>query len=115
MKFDLTITISVIVALTAIISPVIVALINNSYQLKMKKLESYDLAKRNAFERFSKAVGTYISYPDTRNKIDLGNAAYGLLPYFKIDLYLFDNIINKSEKEISQDIYTIIKILREQL
>ena len=115
MKFDLTITISVIVALSAIISPIIVAFINNNYQLKIKRLESYDIAKRNVFEQFSKAVGTYISYPDTRNKIDLGNAAYGLLPYFKIDLYLFDNILNKSEKEISDDIYTIIKMLREQL
>lgn len=115
MKFDLTITISVIVALTAIISPVIVALINNSYQLKMKKLESYDLAKLNAFEQFTKAAGTYISYPCVDHKTKLGNAAYGLLPYFKIDLELLNSIIRKNPKDISDDIYSIIKMMREQL
>ena len=38
-KIDLTVTISAIVAIAAIISPVITALINNAYQLKLRKLE----------------------------------------------------------------------------
>ena len=38
-KIELTITISVILALAAIISPIFTAIINNRYQLKLKKLE----------------------------------------------------------------------------
>lgn len=38
-KFDLTITISAIVALCAIISPIITSFINNHYQYKIKQLE----------------------------------------------------------------------------
>ena len=36
---DLTLTVSVILGLSAIISPILVALINNHHQYKMKKLE----------------------------------------------------------------------------
>ena len=39
MKVDLTVTISVILGLSAIVSPVITALINNYHQTKIKKLE----------------------------------------------------------------------------
>ena len=36
---DLTITITSLLALCAIISPIFTAIINNKYQLKLKKLE----------------------------------------------------------------------------
>ena len=38
-QIDLTITISVIIALCAIITPLITTLLNNQHQLKIKKLE----------------------------------------------------------------------------
>ncbi len=56
-QIDMTITISVIVALAAIVSPILTAIINNRYQLKLKKLElkqkEYEqtvLYKRKIFE-----------------------------------------------------------------
>lgn len=61
-KIDLTVTISAIVAIAAIISPVITALINNAYQLKLRKLEiqqqRYEqdtLHRREIFENFLSA------------------------------------------------------------
>ena len=42
-KIDITITISVIVALCAIISPILTAFINNTHQLRLKKI---DLAQK---------------------------------------------------------------------
>lgn len=39
MTFDLTLTITAIIALAAIISPVLVAIINNHHQIKIKQLE----------------------------------------------------------------------------
>ena len=42
MKIDLTITLSAILGLSAIISPIIVTLINNHYLLKNKKFERFD-------------------------------------------------------------------------
>ena len=58
-EFDLSITISAIVALAAVISPIFTTLINNHHQLKLKKLElkqqEYErtvMYKRNIFENF---------------------------------------------------------------
>lgn len=42
MEIDLTITLSAILGLSAIISPIIVTLINNHYLLKNKKFERFD-------------------------------------------------------------------------
>lgn len=58
-KIDLTITVSVIVALAAVISPILTAIINNKHQLNLKRLElkqqEYErtvLYKRNIFENY---------------------------------------------------------------
>lgn len=59
MKVDLTVTISVILALCAILSSVFTAAINNRHQLRMKKLElehqrheTDTLHKRGVFEEY---------------------------------------------------------------
>lgn len=46
--------IAIALGLSAVISPVITAWINNEYQLKMKNIEVYELAKRQALENFVK-------------------------------------------------------------
>lgn len=46
--------IAVILGLSAIISPIATSLINNRYQLKMKNIEVYELAKRETLENFIK-------------------------------------------------------------
>lgn len=62
-KIDLTITISVIVALASIISPIITTALNNRHQYKIKKLEleqlEYErttLYKRKIFENYLKGL-----------------------------------------------------------
>lgn len=46
--------IAIVLGISAVISPVITAWINNEYQLKMKNIEVYELAKRQALENFVK-------------------------------------------------------------
>ena len=67
MKFDLTITVSVIVALCAIISPIITSVINNHYQIKLKEIELHEknleqtvFYKRTIFENYLKYAGRFI-------------------------------------------------------
>lgn len=57
MNFDLTITISVTIALCAIISPILVAIINNIHQTKMKKLEILTDYKLKAIENYMQCLG----------------------------------------------------------
>lgn len=70
-KQDLATTISVIVALAAIISPILTTIINNIYQVKIKKLElkqqryeQNDLHKRKIFEDFLSAFNQVCQLQD---------------------------------------------------
>ena len=67
-ELDLTITISVILGIAAIISPVLTAIINNHHQLKMKKSEEakvlYErsvLYKREIIENYLRFAGKCIA------------------------------------------------------
>lgn len=61
MKVDLTITISVIVALSAIVAPVIVAIINNHHQLKIKRLEINEKYVISSFQNYLSKLELCIS------------------------------------------------------
>ena len=67
-KIDLTVTISVIIALCAIVSPILTAIINNRHQLKLRKLElrqkQYEntiMYQRNIFENYLRYSGKCLS------------------------------------------------------
>ena len=67
-RIDLTVTISVIIALCAILSPIITSIINNRHQLKIKKLELQEkrcentiFYQRTIFENYLKYSGECIT------------------------------------------------------
>jgi hypothetical protein len=67
-QIDLTVTVSVIIALCAIISPILTAIINNKFQLKLRKLELQQkhfedtvMYKRKIFEGYPKYAGKCVS------------------------------------------------------
>lgn len=73
-EIDLTITISAIVALAAVISPILTALINNHHQLKLKRLElkqqEYErtiMYKRYIFENFIMSLSMVAQLHTTEN------------------------------------------------
>lgn len=92
-KFDLTISISVIVALCAIVSPIFTAIINNRYQIKIKRLElsrqEYSdsvLYRRNIYENYLKHAGRCIYHSDLDALKDYGEFYYAALMYAPDDL-----------------------------
>ena len=76
MSIDLTVTISVIIALCAIISPIIVSIINNHYQIKLKKIEINQINKAKIFEDYLCNLQRYIKYQTSDNKMKYGES-YG--------------------------------------
>ncbi len=68
-KFDVSITISVVIAICAIVSPIFTTLLNNHHLYKMKKLDleletqkqSY-FYKRGIYESYLKTAGKCIAY-----------------------------------------------------
>ena len=64
-RFDFSITVTAILAVCAIVSPILVAIINNRHQLKMRQLEinHEETVKRNEyiFDQVSLAFAEYLS------------------------------------------------------
>ena len=59
MKFDISMTIGSIIALVALISPIVTAIINNRHQIKVKKLDMYETKKYKSLENFIKSACNY--------------------------------------------------------
>lgn len=98
MKFDLSLTITGIIALSAIISPIIVAIINNRYQLKLKQFEKYEIDKTQALNNFLGAWGEHFSIFCSKTEQAFLKSLYELLPYYKVDFQLIENIKLRCEQ-----------------
>ncbi len=92
-EIDLTITVTVVIAVCAIISPVITTLLNNHHLYKMKKLDmklesqknSY-FYKRGIYEEYLKSASKSITLTSNENMSDYGEAYMLALVYFPEDL-----------------------------
>lgn len=89
----LSICISIAVAFAAIISPIIVTILNNHHQFKLKKLEldqqhfeRTTMHKRELIENYLRATGSFLAWPDDQTKKEYGNY------YFKALLYVGGDI-----------------------
>ena len=88
MKFDSTMTFALIISITSLVSPIIVAVINNKHLTKMKEMEinqenfkNISLHKRELFESFLYLIGEF-SYENTQTEITkLLTSYYLILPY----------------------------------
>lgn len=85
-KIDLTISITTILAICAIIAPILTAIINNLYQIKIRKIElkyeshkSTTLHNRDIFEHYLSATGRYLYYDDAQSEISYGEAYFSAL------------------------------------
>lgn len=74
MEIDLSITITAIIAVVALVTPLITTHLNNNHQLELRKLELNEdnkklsnLHKKEIFEEFLKSAGRYISNPSSEH------------------------------------------------
>lgn len=88
MKVDLTITITAVLGIAAIISPIATAIINNHYQLKLKeielkqkRLENTTYYIRSVFENYLRYAGKCISFADSQSQKDYGEYYFLALSY----------------------------------
>lgn len=71
-----------IIALCAIISPIITTIINNIFQARNKRMENYELAKRNALEQYINALYSKNYSKNCDNPEELYKALNKLYLYF---------------------------------
>ena len=88
MKFDFTVTITAILGIAAVISPIATAIINNRYQLKVKKLELEQNHKdkttyyvRSIFENYLRYTGKCINLMISETEGNYGEYYFLALTY----------------------------------
>lgn len=93
-KIDLTVSVSVILALCAILVPSVTAFLNNRHQYKLEKLRldhqlklSSIAYRRNVYENYLKNVGYCIHYCDETAESEYGKSYPLALVYFPDDLH----------------------------
>lgn len=110
LKFDLSITITAIVALCAIISPILTAIINNCHQTKIKRLELRQqeyrdtvLYYRTIYENYLRHAGRCIYFADPEALKEYGEYYYAALMYapsdIQADMIEANNLMQKDKFE----------------
>lgn len=98
MNIDLNITFAVILGVIAVVTPMLTALINNRHQLKVKRFENQELAKRQALIDFINVVGDCAMYDgklSSSNMKQFQKSANTLLVFFpNINIEVLDKIQN---------------------
>lgn len=113
MKFDTTITMSIIIGLVATLPQIIVALINNHYQIVIKENDNYRIAKRNAIENFINEASKCCSSQLTLEQVSTYEKSLNNLKLHikDLDLELFDKLKNsRSDKNINNYYETLSEV-----
>lgn len=58
---DITVIVAMVTAFSAIIAPVLTAIINNRHNFRVKKMELYQTRKINAIEKYLQTTGLFLS------------------------------------------------------
>lgn len=119
MQIDLSLTITSIIALCAIISPIITTAINNHHQLSIKKMEFYELAKRESLDKFINNFTLFFQNPkDSKIQQEALSSMYSLLIYFTIDenlqLLILEAFNQKKSKLLNQAIIELSKQIEKK-
>lgn len=126
-EIDLSVTISAIIAVAAIISPILTTLINNSHQMKMKKIEmkekQYERTveyQRNILQSYLKASGRCLGCPDDEALKEYHESYFLALMYVSDDvrdkMIVINHYIDTSRYERSTSaIESLIPLIEKQL
>ena len=121
MDFNLTVSISVILGLAAIISPILVAVINNNHNYKIRKLELATDKKIEAFESYTRSLTKYLNVPTDTNlkwvkSSFCGAIIYVSVPTFKMMEKINDLLANGELKVIRDDYLSeVCRLLQKDL
>lgn len=115
--------IAIILLIASIISPIVTAIINNKYQLDLKKLDIYEDAKRKSLSEFIIACEKYML---SSSQVSSGvcseyySSINNLYIYFEISDYsIFTNLEQTLKKQnvinSNHELTKIIQVLSKQI
>lgn len=121
MSVDLTITVSIIIALCAIVSPIIVAIINNRHNIKIRYIDIANDYKMKAFEKYLDDVRKLTS-SDNENLIYIYNQSFSSAMLYASSntlqfMFEIDSLISSRKIDTidSNKIIKLCKLLQKDL
>ena len=107
---------AVILGLSAIISPIVTAIINNKYQLSLKKIDTYEELKRKSLENFLECSAN-IHYNDTLGAVDRFNQSVAsLYIYFKDVPEKISSIQDlRNTPDFFDEVTNVVQVLTQQI
>lgn len=111
-----TAIISGVTLIAAILSPILTTIINNRYQLKLRKSEFLEKHKAEVIENYLKNVGAVINNPSNENFEKFGFNSKEVYLYISPDHWsLLDEIENQIEKCDYSSANKYVNVLCESL
>ncbi len=117
-KIDLTVTISIIIGICAIVSPIITTLLNNRHQMKIKRMEleqehyhNVFLHNRSIYENYLKYAGQTVILPDDKPVFNYGESY--LLALACSPDHLQQKMIHANEKIVAHDWSDALKLFED--
>lgn len=106
---------AVILGLSAIISPIATAIINNKYQLKLKNIEIYELSKRQCLENFINSVISYKYSANISGTIGLRENINKLYLFFNDIPNDISKLYRKDTENYETILTNIVQVLSKQI
>lgn len=116
--------ISVIVALCAIISPILVSIINNHHNLKMKKIELTKEHRIKAIENYAQTLESFYQFSTQENRLAYESALGKALLYvpskiqktmIEIDKQLSRTLKEDNQPSLADEICLLCALLQKEI
>ncbi len=108
-------TVAVILLISSVVSPIATTIINNKHQSKMKKIEMYQMAKRDALEKYIKSASRCFNGTSVGNLYDYYEASNNLYIYFSKVPNEINQLVGKSPQEFNALLAKIVQTLSKQI
>lgn len=116
MKIDVTVTVSLVAAISAIIAPVITAVVNNRYQLKMRKIELYEQKRIDVINSYSKSLNAYLNNICGNTEYEFAQHKHSIFLYApKASWKIIEKINNNIDEGKLDDARKLIPDLMKEL
>lgn len=112
---DITVIVAMIAAISAIVAPVVTALINNRYQLKLRRIEMYEQKRIEVINEYASAVNSYLNHISTCSGTNFAKYKQTIFLYAPHSAWSIIEKMNNyiDEKELDKANALLPKLMKE--